>query len=69
MIDRRFSEGDLREMLEDASALEPDVVEGRFILKTRRGRRSWEVVVEPDAKLRRLVIVTAYPVEGRSDAN
>jgi hypothetical protein len=68
MIDRRFSETDLREMLADASSFEPDVEEGRFLIRTRHGGRAWEVIVEPDHRAHVLAVVTAYAVEGGSDA-
>ena len=62
MGDRRFTEIDLRRMLERATARRPDVVEGRWVIETRHGRRAWEVIVEPDWERQLLVVVTAYPV-------
>jgi hypothetical protein len=62
MIDRSFSETDLRDMLERAHAFQPDVATGRFIVQTSHESRSWEVVVEPDAAAQLLVVVTAYPL-------
>jgi hypothetical protein len=62
MVDRGFSEVDLREMLEHATALRPDTVPGRWVAEARHARRNWEVVIEPDDATRRQVIVTAYPV-------
>ena len=62
MEDRSFDEVDLRLMLDAARALRHDVVEGRFLVETTCGRRSWEVIVEPDSDTRLLVVVTAYPV-------
>ena len=61
MLDRRFSELDLRSMLEHSRGYRPGVVEGRWVIVTSRRRRTWEVIVEPDFHARRLVIVTAYP--------
>ena len=61
--DRDFTEIDLREMLERAQGYGPDVVAGRWVIATRYRRRRWEVIVEPDADARLLVVVTAYPVE------
>ena len=63
MEDRDFTEIDLREMLEQAQGYGPDVVVGRWVIATRHRRRRWEVIVEPDADTRLLVVVTAYPVE------
>ena len=60
MVDRRFSELDLRLMLERARGYRPDITEGRWVVVTAFRRKTWEVVVEPDADARRLVVVTAY---------
>jgi uncharacterized protein DUF4258 len=62
MRDRGFTEIDLREMFEAASALRRDVEEGRWIVSARHRRRAWEIVVEPDEAERVLVVITAYPV-------
>jgi len=59
MDDRDFTEIDLREMLEQAQGYGPDVVVGRWVIATRHRRRRWEVIVEPDAEARLLVVVTA----------
>jgi hypothetical protein len=63
MEDRRFTEVDLRLMLERAGGFRPDVVEGRFVIETRFRGQAWEVVVEPDDLEHLLVVVTAYGVE------
>ena len=62
MADRRFTEIDLRRMLEQAADYREDVVEGRWVIETRHRRRAWEVIVELDSERRLLVVVTAYPV-------
>jgi hypothetical protein len=61
MVDRQFSEVDLRRMLEYATGLRDDVVEGRWIVETWHEKDPWEVIVEPDFDARTLVVVTAYP--------
>jgi uncharacterized protein DUF4258 len=61
MVDRQFSEVDLRRMLEYAAGMREDVVEGRWIIETRHASRPWEVIVEPDFDTRTTVVVTAYP--------
>ncbi|MEY4546077.1 MAG: hypothetical protein RL685_2272 [Pseudomonadota bacterium] len=66
MVDRDFTEVDLRSMLERASNFSPDVVEGRFVIATRHATRRWEVIVEPDDEDQLLVVVTAYAVEDRT---
>ena len=63
MVDREFTEVDLRQMLEHASGYRRDIVEGRWVIDTQQGRRQWEVIVEPDGAAHLLVVVTAYPVE------
>jgi len=62
MIDRQFSEVDLRHMLEYATILREDVVEGRWIVESWHRRQPWEVIVEPDLDARVIVVVTAYSV-------
>lgn len=62
MDDRRFTEIDLRRMLERATGYRRDGVEGRWVIETRHRRRAWEVIVEPDGERQLLVVVTAYPV-------
>jgi len=57
---------DLRTMPENAQSLERDVVPGRWLVGARHRRRTWEIVIEPDATLRLLVVVTAYPVAARA---
>ena len=64
MLDRQFTEIDLRRMLEHARDLRVDIVEGRWVVVTRHAGSPWEVVVEPDLEERILIVVTAYPVEG-----
>jgi hypothetical protein len=62
MTDRRFTEIELRRMLERASSYREDVVQGRWGIETRHRGRAWEVIVEPDRERQLLVVVTAYPV-------
>lgn len=63
MVDRDFSEIDLRRMVSVASNVRQDVVPDRWIISARHRRKPWEVVVEPDVESRLLVVITAYPVE------
>ncbi|MBC8107472.1 MAG: hypothetical protein H7Z14_12840 [Anaerolineae bacterium] len=62
MLDRSFSETDLREMLERATGFRADVVPGRWVIESTRFGAPWEVIVEPDYALTLLVVVTAYVV-------
>jgi len=61
MLDRSFSELDLRTMLERSRGYRPDIVEGRWVIVTAHRRRTWEVIVEPDFDAKHLVVITAYP--------
>lgn len=65
MVDRRFTEGDLRRRLESVQREPKEVVVNRWVVVTRHRRRRWEIRVEPDWDARLLVVVTAYPVEER----
>lgn len=62
MTDRRFSEAELRLMLEDASAYHEDCEPGRWVVETRHVGCAWEIIVEPVAHEKLLVVVTAYPL-------
>lgn len=62
MIDRGFSEVDLRRMMEDATGLREDDEIGRWIVLTVHESEPWEIVVEPDPDDMLLVVITAYPV-------
>jgi hypothetical protein len=61
MIDRDFTELDLRNMLEKARGYRPDIIDGRWAIITSKRNSVWEVIVEPDREMKRLVIITAYP--------
>jgi len=63
MVDRRFTEVDLRRMPSVAHDLRADARSGRWVAASRFRRRLWEIVLEPDAKTELLVVVTAYPVD------
>ena len=63
MADRRFTELDLRRMFDRATGFRRDIVEGRWVIRTRHRRRPWEIIVEPDATENFLVVITAYPLE------
>lgn len=62
MADRRFTEVDLRRMLEHARSYRRGVVKGRWVIVTSHRRERWEVIVEPDYEAELLVVITAYPV-------
>ena len=60
MLDRGFSEVELRSMLESPTRVRKGTVAGRWIVEARLKKRSWEIVVEPDEEAKLLVVVTAY---------
>ncbi len=62
MEDRGFTEVELRVMLVRARSLSRDIVPGRWRVITSLKQRRWDVIVEPDSQVERLVVVTAYPV-------
>ena len=62
MEQRGVTEVQLRAMLERATAFEPNVVEGRFMIRVRNLHRPWIVIVEPDADAKLLIVVTVYEV-------
>jgi hypothetical protein len=60
MEQRGVTEVQVRAMLERATGFEPSVIEGRFMIHTRHAHRPWIVILEPDADIRLLVVVTVY---------
>ena len=62
MEQRGVTEVQVRTMLERATGFEPTVVEGRFMIRARHSQHPWVVIVEPDADVNRLVVVTVYEV-------
>ena len=62
MEQRGVTEVDVRAMLEQATAFEPSVVEGRFMIQVAKNNRPWIVIVEPDNDASLLVVVTVYEV-------
>jgi hypothetical protein len=63
MEDRRFTEVDLRHMLEHALAIRTDAVPGRWAVSARFRRRTWEVIVEPLPAEKLVLVITAYPLD------
>ena len=62
MDQRGVTEVEVRSMLERATAFEPNVVDGRFMIHVCHAQRPWIAIGEPDAEKRLLVIVTVYEV-------
>ena len=63
MVDRGFSEVDLRSMMSAAMNLREDQQPGRYVVETSHDKRRWEVIVEPDPTDQLLIVITAYSVE------
>ena len=62
MEQRGVTEVEVRAMLENATVCEPHIMAGRFMIHVRHLQRPWIVIVEPDADVRLLVVVTVYEV-------
>jgi len=63
MVDRGFTEVDLRAMMQSAVSLQEAGQPGRWIVMTKHESRPWHVIVEPDTAERVLVVITAYRVD------
>jgi hypothetical protein len=63
MIERGFSEVDLRSMLQVARRLHPGDGAHHWVVETVHESQPWRVIVEPDDMEQTLVVVTAYPVD------
>ncbi len=61
MVDRDFTEIELRTMLDRADRLEPAATPGRWLVHTRHAHAPWVVVVEAMLAEEVLVVITAYP--------
>lgn len=63
MIDRRFSETDLRLMMTRATGYREDYESGRWVVETHHESQPWEVIVEPDDVDELLVVITAFSLD------
>ena len=63
MVDRQFTEVDLRSMLVGVRSVRPDIIRGRWVAVTRYRRKRWEIIVEPDRVAELIVVITAYAVD------
>jgi len=63
MVEREFSEMDVRCMLDAAIRLQRDRELGRWAVLTSHESRPWKVIVEPDTIDRLLVVITAFPID------
>lgn len=63
MLDRDFSEIEIRTMLEGALALERAEEPGRWLVLARHGGVLWGIVVEPEYDAHVLAVITAFPLD------
>ena len=63
MVDRIFSDVDVRLMLDAANGFYENHEDGRFVIDTTHDRRRWAVIVEPSAHDAVLIVVPAYPID------
>lgn len=63
MVDRSFSETDVRSMIAGAVGLREGDEYGRWVVQATHESACWEVIVEPDAADQLLVVITAYAVD------
>jgi len=63
MVDRRFNEADLRQMMDAADGYHEDHERDRWAIETTHVDREWEVIVEPLPDEKILLVITAYPIE------
>jgi len=59
MLERGFSESDVRAMLEDATVV-VEQSHGTFVVASFHLRRPCEIIVVPDRKEQRMVVVSVY---------
>ncbi len=62
MIQRSFTEIELREMFDRATTLRPDKEIGRYVAVSTLHSANWEIILEPDINEKLIVVVTAYPI-------
>lgn len=62
MVDRGFSEADLRSMMASAVGLRADDGTARWVVQTSHHSQPWEVIVELDPDAHLLVVITRYCV-------
>ena len=62
MLDRDFTEVELRELLQRATDLQSARQEGRWYVLAQEPRGQWKIVLEPETESKLLVVVTAYMV-------
>ncbi|MGR3177664.1 MAG: hypothetical protein ACUZ8E_06370 [Candidatus Anammoxibacter sp.] len=63
MIQRSFTELELRTMFDKAKNLHPDKEIGRYVVVSTLHSTNWEIIVEPAFDEKLIVVVTAYPIE------
>jgi len=59
---RSFNEVELRDMMHRATGFRPSHETGRWLIDTTFEGADWRVVVEPEERRKRLVVITAFEV-------
>ena len=59
---RTFNEAELRDMMKRATGYHTSHEPGRWVIETTFERADWRVVVEPQVRNKRLLVVTAFEV-------
>ena len=65
MGERRFTEIELRRMMEYATDFRRSYREGRWVIETKHQGQRWQVIVEPNPADELLEVITAYAVKRR----
>jgi hypothetical protein len=64
MVQRNFTEIDIRTMLENAIQIKQDHNQhGRWIIVSKLDKVMWEIIVEPDIEEQLIILITAFPIE------
>ncbi len=61
MVDRGFSETELRTMLQDATQW-IEQSHGTWIVASKLDSEPWEIIIRPDKAERCIIVVTCYPI-------
>ena len=62
MIDRGFSEVEVRSMMKRAEAVRPEREPGRFVVEAQHLGGRWRLIVEPDPDREQIVVITGWRI-------
>jgi hypothetical protein len=60
MLQRGFTEIDLRKMLSVPLSIKRDIIAHRWRVEARYQGNSWHVIIEPDSEKQTIVVITAF---------